>query len=417
MSTGKSSVGIALLATAPINRHEQMGSFSLKCLCLFGALVCAAMYHLSHDFSSSEKWLDGGLSVVKPRSVSSLVLSSTEESVSAVDTLSAGNETLSMTAGNFGSAAESPIDTEAKQTSFVANAVLTENKTVPAMSGSFESTVQSSYSANGAALLIDEDRRPRNLHLAIVGDSVSRFQYIALAHFLHYGQHIRNEDRPAKLSLKDKQLAPGKNDTFHNLHQILLHPNEQCDCYRPAEWTPSVFVDNRYYYDPILNNSLTFLLKYGSMEAHGRWTPQEVHNAHDPSFEEGHYIWEGNWSVAFRHLDAIRPRPNYVVFNAGHHPNMMYKKAVQDDIAESLQELNLIGIYKYTTCKNGNSRARRTTTHEDAMCARMEHRCISYIWTCSLENPGTHYYDHVHLTADMNQRMNEELLDYLRELE
>ena len=392
-----------------------MGS-SLKHLFLLGALVGAAItvvYHLVHEVSSSALWPDS-LSVAKPGSA--IVTTSTDESVSAADAFPDGKETSSTTAGDIVSV--EVLLTDAAASNKASLLVASSGAVASATTGSIESAGKSpsTGSAQSAGLLIDEDPRPRNLHFAMLGDSVSRFQYIALAHLLHYGSHIRNEDSPAKLSLKDKQLSPGPNDKFHDMHKILLHPNEQCDCYRPVEWTPDVFVDNRYYYDPIRNNSLTFLLKYGSLEAHGRWAPQEVHNPHDPSFEEGSYVWNGNWSVAFRHLDAIRPRPNYVIFNAGHHPNKMYDRAVQDDIAETLQELNLLGIYKYTTCKNGNLRSWRNTGHEDAICARMEFRCINYNWTCALDR-GEHYYDHVHLRADMNQRMNEELLSYLRQLE
>jgi len=263
--------------------------------------------------------------------------------------------------------------------------------------------------------LVDTDARPRDLHFAIVGDSVSRFQYMALAHFLHYGTHIRNEDRPQKLTLKDKDLSPRPGDTYHDFSKVILHPNEQCDCFRLTEWKPEVFVDNRYFFDPIRNNSLTFLLKYGYMEAHGHWPPDEVHNPHNQSFEQGNYFWNGNWSVAFQHLAAIRPKPKFVIFNAGHHRNQMTNPVVQDDIVKILQELDFIGIYKYTTCKKGNMRSWRNTGHEDQMCNKMERRCVNYNWTCAL---GPYdYYDHVHLHADVNQRMNEELLAYLNELD
>lgn len=261
--------------------------------------------------------------------------------------------------------------------------------------------------------LFQTDARPRDLRLAIVGDSVSRFQYMALAHFLHYGTHIQNEDRPQKLNLKGKPRG-GPQDKYLDFSKEILHPNEQCDCFRLTDWQPDLFVDNRYFYDQVRNNSLTFLLKYGYMEAHGHWPPNEVHNPHNLSFEQEPSFWNGNWSAAFRHLAAIRPKPKFVLFNAGHHRNHMTKQAVQDDIVETLKELDFIGIYKYTTCKNGNDPNLRNTGHENQMCNKMEHRCVNYNWTCALGRED--YYDHVHLHADVNQRMNEELLAYLDEL-
>jgi len=274
-----------------------------------------------------------------------------------------------------------------------------------------------------AALLVSDeidatdDGRPRHLHLAIIGDSISRFQYMALVHYLHYGVHIRNEDKPKKLSFKDKQLAPGPNDKYHDFSKVLL-PGEQCDCYRLKEWKPKVFVDNRYYYDPIRNNSLSFLLKYGHMEAHGHWPPEDVHKAHEMSFEEGNYSWSGNWSVAIGHLAKIRPKPEYVIFNAGHHPHHMRMANVQDDIVQTLNENGFVGIYKSTTCKKGNMMSRTALgRYEDEMCEKMKHRCINYNWTCAFKpEDNVLYYDHTHFVPSVNQRMNEELLEYLQTL-
>jgi hypothetical protein len=362
---------------------------SFKLLCLLAASVCVAMTvidHLGHGISSPALLRPDGSSVAQPQPSFATIMNATvQQSVNETVTLAADLESSARAFAKVSPTPESAAATD--KTSLLASA----------------------SSAKDAAL-VDDDPRPRNLHLAMIGDSVSRFQYIALAHFLHYGRHVRNRDRPQKLILRPN----GMNDTFYDLHKVLLHPNEQCDCIRTVKWNPSISVDNRYYYDPVRNNSLTFLLKYGSLEAHGRWAPADVHESHNQSFEQGTFVWNGNWSAAFRHLDAIRPRPNYVVFNAGHHPNRMYDSAIQDDITRTLQELHMLGIYKYTTCSKGNRRSQQHTTHEDAMCARMEHRCIEYNWTCSLD--PSNYYDKFHLRPDMNQRMNEELLAYLREV-
>ena len=255
----------------------------------------------------------------------------------------------------------------------------------------------------------DDDGRPRNLHLAIIGDSVSRFQYIALVYYLHYGRHVTKNDKPKRLTFKQTER-----NKVVNFTDVILTPQEECDCFRVRKWKPEAFVDNRYYYDPTRNNSVTFLLKYGSMEAHGHWEPADVHTSHELSYKEDtDYSWRGNWSVAFRHLAALQPKPKYVIFNAGHHRNGMYRKDVQVDIHDTLADLGLLGIYKRTTCQNGKRRPRHVR-HEAKMCERFE--CINYDWTCT-QLTGQDYYDHVHLKPHVNQRMNEELLQVLHNME
>jgi hypothetical protein len=49
------------------------------------------------------------------------------------------------------------------------------------------------------------------------------------------------------------------------------------------------------------------------------------------------------------------------------------------------------------------------------MCELMENRCINYKWTQNLT--GADYLDHVHMRAEPNKRMNEEMLDFLQILE
>jgi hypothetical protein len=127
-------------------------------------------------------------------------------------------------------------------------------------------------------------------------------------------------------------------------------------------------------------------------------------------------VWEGNWSVAIRHLSQLKPKPKYLIFTAGHHPHDLNSLETRQEIRQTLDETGIIGIYKFTTYKNGAYLPRMVRGgHEPLMCELMENRCINYKWTQNLT--GADYLDHVHMRAEPNKRMNEEMLDFLQILE
>ena len=262
----------------------------------------------------------------------------------------------------------------------------------------------------------DDDPRPRNFHAAIIGDSVSRYQYMTLGFFLHHGRH------PSKAAGDRGPILSQYNDDIYEFkNTYLLEPHGVCDCFRTVKWKPSAFCENRYFYDPVRNNSLTYLLKYGHADVQGHWKPDQVHDnshqIHVSSEEDDRYAWKGNWTVALRHLAALVPKPEYVIFNAGHHPNNFNQSNVQEEIANTLHELDMVGVYKTSTCERGGTPSKYAAHEQDenqrqALCQRFH--CLEYdTWTCH-ELDETAYYDQMHLQLPANQRMNEQLLEEWR---
>jgi hypothetical protein len=78
---------------------------------------------------------------------------------------------------------------------------------------------------------------------------------MTLVYYLQYGRMLTETDRPSPLTREERSA------THIDYSNIILRPNEECDCYRVTEWLPLTFADNRYYIDPQRNNSVTFLLK------------------------------------------------------------------------------------------------------------------------------------------------------------
>ena len=100
----------------------------------------------------------------------------------------------------------------------------------------------------------NNDPRPRNLRLAMVGDSLTRFQYLSLAAFLKHGTWVKSTDRP---SVVDK-LSYGRSwNGFYQYANSFLAPYEQCDCFR----TNNAALENRYFADPERNNYAYMFLK------------------------------------------------------------------------------------------------------------------------------------------------------------
>jgi hypothetical protein len=80
---------------------------------------------------------------------------------------------------------------------------------------------------------------------------------MTLVYYLQYGRMLTTVT-----PLFDTDLAKDDRSATHiDYSNILLRPNEECDCYRVTDWLPLTTADNRYYIDPQRNNSVTFLLK------------------------------------------------------------------------------------------------------------------------------------------------------------
>ena len=276
------------------------------------------------------------------------------------------------------------------------------------------------------------DLRPRNLHLAFVGDSVTRYQYISLVYFLSTGQWYPEPAAHNKSLLYRGNHFDSWND-YLQYSNDQFQPAEQCDCYRVKGRGYGNILENRYYYDADRNNSVTYILKYGKATAHGFWEAPIVHRHHRLNISTAtpstNYTWNGyNWSAVIgQHLALLEPKPLVVVFNAGLHPHELLDPHVQDDIQAALLDSDMIGIYKTTTRTRALTRKSRFQRgrHDRAVCGRhgKDHNngtttetgffnCLNLDWTGDLIGDD-YYYDDNHFKATPNRIMNEQLLEYL----
>jgi hypothetical protein len=94
------------------------------------------------------------------------------------------------------------------------------------------------------------------LRVAFLGDSLTRYMYMSLAAYLRSGRWVDDEDEPN--IVEEKQF--GDWNYYFNYTNNLFRPYEQCDCYRPPDqsWRS---IENRYFNDPVGNNSIYFIQK------------------------------------------------------------------------------------------------------------------------------------------------------------
>lgn len=275
------------------------------------------------------------------------------------------------------------------------------------------------------------DERPRDLHIAFVGDSVTRYMYLDLVYYLHTNQWVADSDAPNILNAKQ---FPSWNDHYY-ASNMALRPNEECDCFRnnPSNGTAidkEETIENRYYRDIERNNHVTFIEVFGGYSAHGHWKPnnifldknQQQHREMDfDKLQSDPFVWRYDWPGLIReYLNNLEPKPDYLVFNEGlwieHELN---DAEVRHSIKDALDDTGITGIYKTTTLPNINSGLAKRSAgivfnrHDDAMCELIGN-VLDLTWTKDLGDE--HYWDGVHFKPHVNRGMNKELLDFLQHM-
>jgi hypothetical protein len=139
-------------------------------------------------------------------------------------------------------------------------------------------------------------------HVAMIGFSLVRYQYLSLAYFMEYGKWLpwdgaKFRGYPSPVIENQWRVDPLGNLLKHHEHWVsffngttaLLNGNEACDCFRadecdasdaePGWWT--CCLENRYYRRSLSNRTgekqvaLTYLQSFGNKHnPRGHWFPQ-----------------------------------------------------------------------------------------------------------------------------------------------
>mmetsp|Transcript_25247 Transcript_25247/g.39624 ORF Transcript_25247/g.39624 Transcript_25247/m.39624 type:complete len:378 (+) Transcript_25247:1704-2837(+) len=116
----------------------------------------------------------------------------------------------------------------------------------------------------------------RNKHVLIIGDSVSRYQYMSLASFLHSGfpEASGNHEKGANNVCMPGNVW-GSWKRFYLRSSAHFEGRELCDCFRPeGPWNPDFekrTEENRFLSLPEHNLSLSYLQVFGGFPMHGHF--------------------------------------------------------------------------------------------------------------------------------------------------
>jgi hypothetical protein len=316
------------------------------------------------------------------------------------------------------------------------------------------------YQSDSRIRLLD-----KGLHVAFLGDSVTRYQALALMHYLHTGHWISDSMVPSLL--KDTGLASsGEHKVWNDMYcfthmyfsgllpkKYLLADSDvfypkyflTCDCYRSAspvfmEMLQTV-VENRYYHDSCRGVSVYYFAKFGNVPFRGHYQPGQIHNnVYNLSLVTSPFQWQyESWSSFISgYLALLQPPPKYVIINAGLWNNHgLDNSTVFSEIRQALELANMTGIYKTTTSTmfegwhDDMDATIRQMNHStpfqplpsvddvnhphDATGCNMLHHCLSLNWTQYITGP-LHYSDNLHFQPHINTLFNEQLLDLLAAL-
>ena len=178
-------------------------------------------------------------------------------------------------------------------------------------------------------------------HIVFMGDSLTRYQWLALAYSFHRGTELSSTEFPSMVKEREwRHWMP-----FYNGSTERLKPNGRCDCHRSfAKPVGSKTVENRYYWlesskrngerIPLLNLSFVQVLTPETIFGHWQPTGENANEAHraavNPVFAPR---WRMNWQQVMREVVAkLQPKPTVLVLNMGlwsGPPNASYAKELE----------------------------------------------------------------------------------------
>lgn len=289
------------------------------------------------------------------------------------------------------------------------------------------------------AAIFECPMEPCHLNIVFMGDSISRYQYVSLVHFLRFNNTwIESTDSPNMVvaqTFLDHNESGGHWSHYYQQSMARLAPFENCDCFRNGKNYQQV-TENRYFYDPTRNNTITYVQAFGSMPIHGHWMdPVEAARAPLHELVQGNsydtnrtttqqdeipllgpmptvlpYKWEGGWEFVIEsHISKIQPE--VLILNAGKWPNQFHLPESRESLRNATQMAQIPRvIWKTTTASKGAKYTAIESGTDHDMCEIMECFNVSG-WTKMV--PPSLYPDIHHFYEPVYRKLNEELFSFL----
>lgn len=307
---------------------------------------------------------------------------------------------------------------------------------------------ESNESPTAKLLASDPSTLLRDLRIVMIGDSLMRYQYLSLVYRLRFGVWFDSTRWHFNLVGQSSftSLYHGRQwGEFLLQTNKLLLPYELCDCYR----RPHDIVENRYYFDPILNNSVVYMSAFGhhTNAMRGRVPYGQVHQERanrSSVFKNTGYLVKGDivWTYAdwgdtiLNYIRYLDPPPRHVVMNAGIWPHNFcvanethaYERTNSSEISATpgnneinlstndthnlLHAMSLVPELQFVwrTTTFGKNGLRPNFECDDVMCHLLP-TCVNVSFTRHLQ-PEI-YWDQNHVQEPGYRAVNEIMLDKL----
>lgn len=242
----------------------------------------------------------------------------------------------------------------------------------------------------------------KQFNIVMVGDSVTRYQYLSMAYMLRYKKLLLPAIRPNLVEHHQWKTW----DDFYAGGNALLKPFEFIDA-RVKDF------ENRYYNDNILTNtSLTYFTYFGG-NLSGRWIPHnEINGTSNLKLLP---TWYYELPKAIENIVIyIKPKPNILVLNCGLWINncpfrdMKYFKSLYNTAINNFD----IVIWKTTTAMRDHTFSSQVKEYDRKWCKQLKVICLDLSWTINLDSK-LYYWDHVHFRAPVYWEIIKQLLDVL----
>jgi hypothetical protein len=255
------------------------------------------------------------------------------------------------------------------------------------------------------------------LHVVFVGDSTSRYQFLTLAHLLHFQTRV-----PQELVVGLGMTWPA----FFNATTNHFDGAMSCDCYRPPKgrWCNARFGicdyighfgeiihENRQYLHPSRQLVLTYISSMGDWPIHGFTDFDKLHEGRISTVPRP-YRWKVSvLRLLQQSIFRLQPRATHVIMNCGlwRHPRIL---SSIDEIILALSNAAPVAVWRETSPIRGQLRGPRRPVDEAArsLCRPIGKRTCSYFPFPNISDLNQKdYWDRLHLKARVNELWAKEL--------
>ena len=185
-----------------------------------------------------------------------------------------------------------------------------------------------------------------NQHLVMIGDSIMRQQYLSLT-FLLRGKIFTDVDH-------HRENGWFEHFVYTNNE---LKPYEFCDCYRKNEYDYDSYCENRFYFDPAYNLSVTYLQYFGK-DLFGHWFDDgDFDSYREPREQRLKTLWRLSIQDTISYmLSKFKQRVTLLMINfdhwefSNHRKPFVWDNALSDAVYEA--SMMLLGKPSYTATED-----------------------------------------------------------------